>query len=229
MPYESKVVVITGASAGVGRATVREFARNGFWIGLLARGSAGLEGAQAEVEALGSRALIIPADVADPAQVEAAAATVESNLGPIDIWINNAMVSVFSPVSEMSPEEFKRVTEVTYLGVVYGSMAALRFMRPRNRGAIVQVGSALSYRSIPLQSAYCGAKHAIRGFTDGLRSELHGAAPGTEYAAVRLGKESVARKTTTSTSDLPARSGGTCNLLGRTSSQTRSLRRPAYR
>jgi short-subunit dehydrogenase len=172
MPYESKVVVITGASAGVGRATVREFARNGFWIGLLARGSAGLEGDKAEVEALGSRALIIPADVADPAQVEAAAVTVESNLGPIDIWINNAMVSVFSPVSEMSPEEFKRVTEVTYLGVVYGTIAALRFMRPRNRGAIVQVGSALSYRSIPLQSAYCGAKHAIRGFTDGLRSEL---------------------------------------------------------
>jgi NAD(P)-dependent dehydrogenase (short-subunit alcohol dehydrogenase family) len=172
MSQESKVVVITGASAGVGRATVREFARNGWRIGLLARGSAGLESAKAEVEALGGRALIIPADVADHAQVEAAAIAVESNLGPIDIWVNNAMVSVFSPVSEMSPEEFKRVTEVTYLGVVYGTMAALRFMRPRNRGTIVQVGSALAYRSIPLQSAYCGAKHGIRGFTDGLRSEL---------------------------------------------------------
>jgi short-subunit dehydrogenase len=167
-----KIVVITGASAGVGRATVREFAQNGYWVGLLARGSAGLEGARAEVEALGGRALIVPADVADHAQVDAAAIAVESTLGPIDVWVNNAMVSVFSPVDEMSPEEFKRVTEVTYLGVVYGTMAALRFMRGRSRGTIIQVGSALAYRSIPLQSAYCGAKHAIRGFTDGLRSEL---------------------------------------------------------
>ena len=137
MSRKSKVVVITGASAGVGRATVREFARNGWRIGLLARGSAGLKGAKAEVEALGVRALTIPADVADHDQVEAAAIAVESSLGPIDIWVNNAMVSVFSPVSEMSPEEFKRVTEVTYLGVVYGTMAALRFMRLRNRGTIV--------------------------------------------------------------------------------------------
>src|SRR5262249_34820981 len=125
---QPKVVVITGASAGVGRATVREFARHGCWIGLVARGPAGLEGAKAEVEALGGRALIIPADVADHAQVEEAASAVESALGPIDIWVNNAMASVFSPVSEMSAEEFKRVTEVTYLGVVYGTKAALRFM-----------------------------------------------------------------------------------------------------
>ncbi len=172
MAHQSEVIVVTGASAGVGRATAREFARHGCRIALLGRGAAGLEGAEAEVQALGGRALIIPTDVADPAQVEAAADTIESDLGPIDIWINNAMVSVFSPVSEMTAGEFKRVTEVTYLGVVYGTMSALSVMRPRNRGTIVQIGSALAYRSIPLQSAYCGAKHAIRGFTDSLRSEL---------------------------------------------------------
>jgi short-subunit dehydrogenase len=166
------VVVITGASAGVGRATACEFARQGAHIGLLARGSAGLEGAREDVARLGGRALIVPADVADHNQVDAAALEIERKLGPIDIWINNAMVSVFSPFQEMNAEEFRRVTEVTYLGAVYGTMAALRFMIPRNRGTIVQVGSALAYRSIPLQTAYCGAKHGIRGFTDGLRSEL---------------------------------------------------------
>jgi len=169
---QPKVVVITGASAGVGRATVRRFARDGARIGLLARGVDGLEAARAEVEAAGGRALVLPTDVADAKQVEAAAEAVEREFGPIDIWINDAMTSVFSPLKEMTPEEFRRVTEVTYLGVVYGTMAALKRMLPRNRGTIVQVGSALAYRSIPLQSAYCGAKHAIHGFTDSLRCEL---------------------------------------------------------
>jgi NAD(P)-dependent dehydrogenase (short-subunit alcohol dehydrogenase family) len=167
-----EVVVITGASAGLGRATVREFARHGANIGLVGRGVDGLKGAQHEVEAAGGKALVLPTDVADPDQVEAAAAAVEKKLGPIDIWVNNAMVSVFSPVKEMKPEEYKRVTEVTYLGFVYGTLAALKRMLPRNRGTIVQVGSALAYRSIPLQSAYCAAKHAIAGFTDSLRCEL---------------------------------------------------------
>jgi short-subunit dehydrogenase len=167
-----EVVVITGASAGLGRATVREFARHGAHIGLVARGVDGLKGAQREVEAAGGKALVLPTDVADPEQVEAAAAAVEKKLGPIDIWVNNAMVSVFSPVKEMKAEEYKRVTEVTYLGFVYGTLAALKRMLPRNRGTIVQVGSALAYRSIPLQSAYCAAKHAISGFTDSLRCEL---------------------------------------------------------
>ena len=172
MANHPEIVVITGASAGVGRATVREFAQRGCWIGLIARGSAGLEESRAEVEAAGGRALALPVDVSDHAQVEAAAIAVESQLGPIDIWVNNAMVSVFSRFEEMEAEEFKRVTEVTYLGVVYGTRAAMKFMIPRKRGTIIQVGSALAYRSIPLQSAYCGAKHAIRGFTNSIRSEL---------------------------------------------------------
>jgi NAD(P)-dependent dehydrogenase (short-subunit alcohol dehydrogenase family) len=167
-----EVVVITGASAGVGRATVRAFARQGAHIGLLARGHDGLEGARREVEAAGGKALVLPTDVAHDDQVEAAAAAVEEAFGPIDIWVNNAMVSVFSPLQEMTPEEFRRVTEVTYLGTVYGTMAALRRMQPRDHGTIVQVGSALAYRGIPLQAAYCGAKHAIQGFTESLRCEL---------------------------------------------------------
>jgi short-subunit dehydrogenase len=169
---EPEVVVITGASAGVGRATVQAFAKRGAHIGLLARGIKGLEGAKNEVERLGGKALILPTDVAYSEQVEGAARKVEEALGPIDIWINNAMTSVFSPVKEMTPEEFRRVTEVTYLGSVYGTMTALKYMLPRNRGTIVQVGSALAYRSIPLQAAYCGAKSALRGFIDSLRSEL---------------------------------------------------------
>ncbi|NKE70763.1 SDR family oxidoreductase [Nitrospiraceae bacterium HYJII51-Mn-bac16s-1-B09] len=167
-----EVVVVTGASAGVGRAVVREFAKRKAKIGLLARGEDGLAGARKEVEAAGGKALVIPIDVSDAEQVEAAAAAVEEAFGPIDIWVNNAMVSVLSPVKEMPPEEFKRVTDVTYLSYVYGTLAALRRMLPRDRGTIVQVGSALAYRSIPLQSAYCGAKHAVKGFTDALRSEL---------------------------------------------------------
>jgi NAD(P)-dependent dehydrogenase (short-subunit alcohol dehydrogenase family) len=168
----SQVVVVTGASAGVGRAVARAFARQGAAVGLLARGRAGLEGARRDVEEAGGRALIVPTDVADPDQVEAAAAAVEHAFGPIDVWVNNAMASVFSPVIEMTPADYKRVTDVTYLGVVYGTLSALRRMRPRDRGSIVQVGSALAYRGIPLQSAYCGAKHAIQGFCDSLRSEL---------------------------------------------------------
>lgn len=167
-----EVVVITGASAGVGRATVREFAKRGASIGLIARGTDGLEGARHEVEAAGGRALVLPVDVANAADVEAAAERVESTLGPIDIWVNNAMTSVFSPIKEMTAEEFKRVTEVTYLGYVYGSLAALKRMLPRNRGTIVHVGSALTYRSIPLQAAYCAAKHAVLGFFASLRTEL---------------------------------------------------------
>ena len=167
-----EVVVITGASAGVGRATVREFAKRQACIGLIARGLDGLEGARREVQAAGGRALVLQADVADAAAVEQAAARVEQELGPIDIWINNATTSVFSPIREMQSEEFKRVTEVTYLGVVYGTQAALKRMLPRDRGTILQVGSALAYRAIPLQSAYCAAKHAIQGFTESLRCEL---------------------------------------------------------
>jgi NAD(P)-dependent dehydrogenase (short-subunit alcohol dehydrogenase family) len=167
-----KVVVITGASAGVGRATARRFAERGALIGLLAREREGLEGARQEVEALGGKALVLPVDVADHDQVEAAAAAIEENMGPIDIWVNNAMASVFSPVKEMLSEEYRRVTEVTYLGYVWGTLAALRRMLPRDRGVIIQVGSALAYRGIPLQSAYCAAKHAIQGFTESLRAEL---------------------------------------------------------
>jgi NAD(P)-dependent dehydrogenase (short-subunit alcohol dehydrogenase family) len=169
---KSEVVVITGASAGVGRATARAFARRGARIGLIARGRDGLEAAQREVESAGGQALVLPVDVADAQAIEAAAAAVEEQFGPIDVWVNNAMLSVFSPVKEMTAEEFRRVTEVTYLGYVYGTLAALKRMLPRDAGVIVQVGSALAYRGIPLQSAYCGAKHAVQGFTDSLRCEL---------------------------------------------------------
>ncbi len=167
-----KVVVVTGASAGVGRATAKEFASQGAAVGLLARGRDGLAGAVGDVERLGGEGLAIPTDVSDAQQVEQAAAQVESRFGPIDVWVNNAMVSVFSPALQMTPDEYKRVTEVTYLGVVYGTLSALQRMHARDHGVIVQVGSALAYRSIPLQSAYCAAKHAIAGFTDSLRCEL---------------------------------------------------------
>jgi NAD(P)-dependent dehydrogenase (short-subunit alcohol dehydrogenase family) len=167
-----EVVVVTGASAGVGRATVQAFARQGACIGLLARGRDGLEGARRDTEALGGKGLVLPTDVSDPEQVERAASAVEDAFGPIDIWVNDAMVSVFSPVKEMTAEDYRRVTEVSYLGYVHGTLAALRRMLPRDRGIIIQVGSALAYRGIPLQSAYCGAKHAIQGFTESLRCEL---------------------------------------------------------
>jgi len=169
---KSEVVVVTGASAGLGRAIAREFGRHGASVGLISRNQERLDAAKKEIEQTGGRALVLPADVADPIAVESAAEKVERDLGPIDVWVNNAMTSVFSPIEEMEPDEFKRVTEVTYLGTVYGTIAALKQMRQRNRGAIVQVGSALAYRSIPLQSAYCAAKHAIAGFTDSLRCEL---------------------------------------------------------
>ena len=167
-----EVVAITGASAGVGRATVREFARKGARIGLIARGEDGLTAAAREVRELGGQALILPCDVADAACLEAAASEVERRWGHIDIWVNCAMSTVFAPVLDTTPEEYRRVTDVTYLGYVYGTLAALKRMKARNRGTIVQVGSALAFRSIPLQSAYCAAKHAIVGFTESLRSEL---------------------------------------------------------
>lgn len=167
-----RCVVITGASAGIGRATAVAFARRGCRITLLARSKEGLEAAAREVEAAGGIALAIPTDVSDHAQVEAAADRAEREFGPIDAWVNNAMATIFCPFEQISPEDFVRATEVTYLGAVWGTMAALKRMKPRDSGVIVQVGSALAYRSIPLQSPYCGAKSALRGFTDSLRSEL---------------------------------------------------------
>ena len=169
---EREVVVITGASAGIGRAVAQAFAKRGAKIGLIARGRGGLEAALRDVERLGGEAMVLPLDVADHEAVERAASAVEEKFGPIDIWINNAMVSVFSPIMEMRPDEYRRVTDVTYLGYVWGTLAALRRMKPRDRGAIVQVGSALAYRGIPLQSAYCAAKHAVQGFHDSLLCEL---------------------------------------------------------
>jgi len=178
----SQVVVITGATAGVGRAVARLHGQRGDRVGLLARGQEALDGTAVEIEAAGGTALPMSTDVADASQVEAAAAAVEDRLGPIDVWINNAMTSVFAPFTEIGADEFKRVTEVTYLGFVNGTRAALRHMVPRDRGVIVQVGSALAYRGIPLQSAYCGAKHAIEGFTESVRCELlH------DGSAVRIG------------------------------------------
>jgi NAD(P)-dependent dehydrogenase (short-subunit alcohol dehydrogenase family) len=165
-------VVITGGSAGVGLATAAEFAHRRWRVALIARGENGLAAARRQIEEIGAECMTIAADVSDAPSLTAAADEIAAKFGAIDVWINNAMVSVFSPVERITPEEFRRVTEVTYLGYVFGTMAALRHMRPRDSGTIVQVGSALSYRAIPLQSAYCGAKFAIRGFTDSLRSEL---------------------------------------------------------
>ena len=180
------IVVITGASAGVGRATSRAFARAGWDLGLIARGEAGLEAAAAECRALGRRVLALPLDVADAAAVEAAAGRIERELGPIDAWVNDAMESVFAPVEETTPAEFRRVTEVNYLGYVHGTLAALKHMTPRDSGVIIQVGSALAYRSIPLQSAYCASKHAIVGFTDSLRCELLHTGSHVQVTAVHL-------------------------------------------
>ena len=168
----SRVVVVTGASSGIGRAVAREFGARGAHLGLIARNEEGLRAAAEEVRRAGGEALVLPLDVADAAAVEAAAARVEAELGPIDVWVNNAMATVFAPVMEVTAEEFRRVTEVTYLGYVHGTTAALRRMLPRDEGTVVQIGSALAYRSIPLQGAYCAAKAAIRGFTDSLRTEL---------------------------------------------------------
>lgn len=167
-----QVVVVTGASAGVGRAVAEAYGKRGAWVALLARGKAGLDGAREAVEAGGGKAMTFQVDVSDAAAVDAAADEIERNFGPIDVWINNAMISIFAPVHEIAPDDFHRVTDVTYHGVVWGTMTALKRMRERDCGNIVQVGSALAYRSIPLQSAYCGAKHAIEGFTESLRTEL---------------------------------------------------------
>lgn len=181
-----RTVVVTGASAGVGRATAIAFAHDGAQVALLARGRPGLDAAAAEIEAIGGRALPIVVDVADADAVEAAATRIENELGAIDVWVNAAMVTIFSPVSRLTPAEVRRATEVTYLGTVHGTMAALKRMRSRERGVIVQVGSALSYRAIPLQSVYCGAKFAIRGFTDALRVELMHERSGVHVTMVQL-------------------------------------------
>ena len=167
-----EVIVITGASAGVGRATAKEFAKLGCKIALIARGKEGLNAAKKDVEELGGKAIIIEGDVSDSNAVEQAAERVERELGPIDVWVNNAMASIYAPFSKIAAEDFHRVTEVSYLGTVYGTKAALKRMLERDRGAIVQVSSALGFRSIPLQSAYCGAKHGIEGFTESVRTEL---------------------------------------------------------
>jgi len=167
-----EVVVVTGASGGVGRAVAHAFAKRGAHIGLLARGKEGLSDARREVESFGGKALVLPTDVADHEQVEVAAETVEATFGPIDVWVNDAMATVFAPFLEVTADEFKRATEVTYLGAVYGTMSALKRMVARDKGTVVQVGSALAYRAIPLQSAYCGAKFGMRGFTDSVRTEL---------------------------------------------------------
>jgi NAD(P)-dependent dehydrogenase (short-subunit alcohol dehydrogenase family) len=168
----AEVVVITGASAGLGRATALRFAREGAKVALLARNVAALDDAAREVEAAGGTALVVPCDVSDPAQVEAAADRVERELGAIDVWINNAVASVFAPVRDIRPEEYRRVMEVTFLGQVYGTLAALRRMLPRDRGRIVLIGSGLAYRGAPFHSAYCGAKFGLRGFFEALRTEL---------------------------------------------------------
>jgi NAD(P)-dependent dehydrogenase (short-subunit alcohol dehydrogenase family) len=169
---QDQVVVITGATGGVGRALARQYGTRGARVALLARGEEGLEAAADDVRSRGGKALTVPVDMADADTVNAAADRVESELGPIDVWINDAFTSVFAPFTEIGPEEFKRVTEVTYLGYVYGTRAALMRMLPRDHGTVVQVGSALAYRGIPLQTAYCGAKHAIQGFNEALRAEL---------------------------------------------------------
>jgi NAD(P)-dependent dehydrogenase (short-subunit alcohol dehydrogenase family) len=183
---DTQTVVVTGASAGIGRATARLFGERGARVGLIARGQAGLDGAARDVEEAGGTALAISADVADYDQVTAAARKVEEQFGPIDVWVNVAFTSVFAPFEEITAAEFRRVTEVSYLGFVHGTMAALAIMRPRDRGAIVQVGSALGERSIPLQSAYCGAKHAINGFTSSLRCELRHENSGVHVTVVQM-------------------------------------------
>lgn len=182
----SRTAVITGASAGVGRACVRGFAEKGYDVGLLARGTEGLEGAAQEARRAGVRAVPVEVDVADAEAVDRAADHVEAELGPIDVWVNNAMASVFAPFMDLTPEEFERVVDVTFLGQVNGTRAALRRMAPRDRGTVVQVGSALAYRGIPLQSAYCAAKHAVQGFCDSLRAELLHDGSAVHIAMVQL-------------------------------------------
>src|SRR5882757_5188801 len=186
LPAMSRVIAITGGTAGVGRATARKFAREGDTVAVLARGAEGLTATVAELQHLGGRALGLSVDVADAAQVEAAAARIERELGPIEVWVNNAMTTAVGPVEAIAPSEFQRITDVCYHGYVWGTRAALFYMRPRNQGVIIQVGSALAYRSIPHQTAYCGAKHAIHGFTDALRSELRHDGIAIELCMVQL-------------------------------------------
>jgi NAD(P)-dependent dehydrogenase (short-subunit alcohol dehydrogenase family) len=182
----SKVAVVTGGSAGIGRAVARTFARRGDAVAVLARESSRLEETCRELEALGSPVLALPVDVSDAEAVDEAAERIEAVLGPIDIWVNNAMVTMLAPVDRVTPDEYRRVTEVTYLGSVWGTMAALRYMKPRDRGVIVQVGSALAYRGIPLQAAYCGAKHALQGFCESLRAELLHEESGVQVTMVQI-------------------------------------------
>ena len=182
----AKVVVVTGSSAGLGRAIAHGFAKRGASLGLIARNPEALNAAKEECEALGGKGLVLQLDVSDSEAVDAAASRVEQELGPIDVWVNDAMVSVFSPVKEMEASDYKRVTEVLYLGFVHGTLSALKRMLPRDRGTIIQIGSALSYRSIPLQSAYCACKHAINGFTDSLRCELHHDKSNVRITAVQM-------------------------------------------
>ncbi|HYY21231.1 MAG TPA: SDR family oxidoreductase, partial [Thermoleophilaceae bacterium] len=182
----SEVVVVTGAGGGVGRAVARRFGADGASVGLLGRGPESLEAARREVEAEGGRGVVVPTDVADAAAVEAAAAAVEDQLGPIDVWVNNAMTTVFAFFDDVTVEEFRRATEVTYLGTVWGTRAALGRMLPRDRGAIVQVGSAMAYRGIPLQAPYCGAKHAIKGFVESIRCELRNRGSSVRVSMVQL-------------------------------------------
>jgi short-subunit dehydrogenase len=184
--FRNRTVVVTGASAGVGRAVALRFARAGARVGLIARDAKALESVKRDIERAGGSAMVAAADVADADAVFAAAAAIRCALGPAEVWINDAMVTVFAPVWRTSPEEFRRVTEVTYLGFVHGTLAALRDMRPRDSGTIIQIGSALAYRGIPLQAAYCGAKHAIRGFTNSLRSELIHAGSRVKVSIVEL-------------------------------------------
>ncbi len=208
------VVAVTGASSGVGRATAQAFAREGATVGLIARGREALAATAAEVRSLGGQPVVLECDVADPRALEAAAGELEERHGEIEVWVNNAMASVFAPTWEITAEEFRRVTEVTYLGVVYGTLCALSRMRPRDRGVIVQVGSALAYRGIPLQSPYCACKHAIQGFTESLRCELmhEGSGvrvtmvqmPALEHAAVRHGAHPPAPASAAGAADLPA-------------------------
>jgi NAD(P)-dependent dehydrogenase (short-subunit alcohol dehydrogenase family) len=183
---QGPVVVVTGASAGLGRAIAHGYAQRGARLGLIARNPEALNACKEECEALGGEAIVLPLDVSDSNAVDDAAGTVENTFGPIDIWVNDAMVSVFSPVKEMEASDYKRVTEVLYLGFVHGTLAALKRMLPRDRGTIIQIGSALSYRSIPLQSAYCACKHAINGFTDSLRCELHHDNSNVKVTAVQM-------------------------------------------
>jgi NAD(P)-dependent dehydrogenase (short-subunit alcohol dehydrogenase family) len=169
---KAEVVVVTGATSGIGRAIARAFAAEGSAVAVLGRSPEGLDGARRDVEAAGARAFAVPTDVAEFERVDAAAALVEETLGPIDVWVNNAMTTIFAPFDQISPEEFKRATDVTYHGTVWGTKAALKRMLPRDHGTITQVGSAMAYRGIPLQAPYCGAKHAIKGFTESIRTEL---------------------------------------------------------